>query len=139
MMVDGIYYLGLYGSNYKATICKDSNLNSVTTKNCTRYTTNQETDPDKTFVGKVGLPRVGEMFSAQLGGGYSSSSYVWLINSTNGSGVRDVDGHGSLFNNSPSSYSYGARPSINLSSEVKIACNSSKCDGTEQYPYDLTM
>ena len=46
MMVDGTYYLGLYSSNtnYKATICKDSNLNSVTTKNCTRYPTDPNTD-----------------------------------------------------------------------------------------------
>ena len=33
MLVDGTYYLGLYRNNsYKAAICKDTNLNSVTTK-----------------------------------------------------------------------------------------------------------
>ena len=143
MMVDGIYYLGLYSSNtnYKATICKDSNLNSVTTKNCTRYPTDPNTDgydANKIYIGKVGLPRVGEMFSAQLGGGSSVSSNMWLI-TPNGSFVRTVVSNGYLYSRLPSRDTGGARPSINLSSEVKIACNSSKCDGTEQYPYDLTM
>ena len=140
MMVDGTYYLGTYSSNtnYKAIVCKDdaATLNSTSIKNCTKYTSS---DTDKTFTGKVGLSRVGEMFSALLKVSYNSYSTMWLITPYSGSSVLHVDSRGDLNNYSPSSDSDGVRPSITLSSEVKIACNSSKCDGTEEYPYDLTM
>ena len=143
MMVDGTYYLGLCGNvNYKATICKDSAtvLNTTTTKNCTRYPNPGETgyDANKIYIGKVGLPRVGEMFSAQLGGGSNVSSTMWLITPYSWM-IMNIKDFGVLSATSPSSSAGGARPSINLKSEVKIACNSLKCDGTESYPYDLTM
>ena len=131
MLVDGTYYLGMYpdNTNYKATICKDTNLDSVTTKNCTKYTTS---DTDKTFTGKVGLPRVGEMFSAQLGSGYSSSSSIWTITPHSDSNVQYVLNLGNLNCNSPSSNSGGGvRPSINLKSGIKIYCGS----GTESDPF----
>ena len=137
MMVNGTYYLGLNGSNYnyKKTICKnsDSELNSKVIKmgesnSCTRYTSS---DTDKTFVGKVGLQRVGEMFSSQLGSDYSTSDIMWLITPFSSSNVRNIYNSAYLNNNLPESYAYGARPSINLKSSVKILSGS----GTELDPY----
>jgi hypothetical protein len=137
MLVDGTYYLGLYGgsTNYKATICKDADLNSVITKNCTKYTS---TDTDKTWTGKVGLPRVGEMFSSQLGSGYSTSSNMWLITPYSTSVMRLVDNHGFLNYYSPSSNAFGVRPSINLKSGIKITGGTGYVGGDVNSPFEIS-
>ena len=145
MLVDGTYYLGLYpySTNYKATICKDtaSTSDSITTKNCTKYTSS---DTDKTFTGKVGLLRVGEMFSAQLGSRYSSSSYnsspsyIWLITPYSASHVRFVDSGGNLGLNSPTSTTRGARPSITLKSGIKITGGTGYVGGETNSPFEIS-
>jgi hypothetical protein len=137
MLVDGTYYLGLYGgnTNYKATICKDADLNSVITKTCTKYTS---TDTDKTWTGKVGLPRVGEMFSSQLGSGYSTSSYMWTVTPSSTSAVRLVDIYGSLLNSSPSRDALGVRPSINLKSGIKITGGTGYVGGDVNSPFEIS-
>ena len=137
MLVDGTYYLGLYrdNTNYKATICKDTTLDSITTKNCTKYTSS---DSNKTFTGKVGLPRVGEMFSSQLGTGYSSSSYIWLITPYSTSNVRLVYNIGHLYYSSPSGSTYGVRPSINLKSGIKITGGSGYVGGDVNSPFEIS-
>ena len=122
-------------TNYKATICKDTNLDSLTTKNCTKYTTS---DTDKTFTGKVGLPRVGEMFSAQLGSGYSSSSHIWTITPYSASFVRYVGYYGTLSNVSPSSHAFGVRPSINLKSGIKITGGTGYVGGNTNSPFEIS-
>ncbi len=125
-ITEGTYYLGqvITGTSYKNSICSENNT-SETTKNCEKTT--------NTWTGLVGLPRVGEMFSAQLGEGYSTSSNIWLI-TPNGSIVRFVDNSDGLTSNSLSSL-YGVRPSINLKSEVKISGGS----GTERSPYEVKI
>ncbi len=114
MLVQGTYYLGQYGDyvSYKNTICSASNT-TETTKECSKTSSIWNN-------GYVGLPRVGEMFSAQLGEGYSSSSNIWLITPYSSSYVRYVDNYGRLISNSPSSNAYRVRPSINLNSNVYI-------------------
>ena len=137
MLVDGTYYLGMYpyNTNYKATICKDTNLDMIPIKNCTKYTT---TDTDKTFTGKVGLPRVGEMLSAQLGSGYSSSSNIWTVTPSSASFVRSVSNGGYLDDNSPSSYACGVRPSINLKSGIKITGGTGYVGGDTNSPFEIS-
>ena len=137
MLVDGIYYLGLYPSNknYKATTCKDTTLDSVTTKNCTKYTSS---DADKTFTGKVGLPRVGEMFSSQLGSGKSSSSYIWIITPRSTSLVRNVGSSGYLSHDLPSREAFGVRPSINLKSGIKITGGTGYVGGDTNSPFEIS-
>ncbi len=136
MMVDGTYYLGLYRTSnfsYKATICKDSNLNSVTTKNCTKYPTDPNADgydANKIYIGKVGLPRVGEMFSAQLDGFYNPPSAMWLITPFSSWYVLSVSANATISTSELNS-SRPVRPSINLKSTVKILSGS----GTELDPY----
>ncbi len=122
-ITEGTYYLGQYPNNvnYKNTICSVSNT-SETIKNCEKIT--------NTWTGKVGLPRVGEMFSAQLGEGSETSSDIWLITPYSDSNVQYVSNHGGLSYHSPSSTAYGARPSINLKSEVKIISGDGKSEST---------
>ena len=61
MLVKGTYYLGTVGSgvSYKNAICSVSNT-TKTTKECSKLS------GSSVWTGYVGLPRVGEMFSAQL-------------------------------------------------------------------------
>ena len=136
MLVDGTYYLGLYpdNTNYKATICKDANLNSVTIANCTKYTSS---DADKTWTGKVGLPRVGEMFSSQLGSGYSTSSHMWTTTPYSTSYVRYISNNG-LLSYAPASYSNGVRPSINLKSGIKITGGTGYVGGETNSPFEIS-
>ncbi len=127
-ITNGTYYLGSVSyTSYKNSICSARNTKE-TTKDCEK-TTSTWTE------GLVGLPRVGEMFSAQLGSGYSSSSDIWLITPFSGSYVRGVNSTGNLYDFSASSEANGARPSINLKSEVKIAGGS----GTESSPYEVKI
>ena len=137
MLVDGTYYLGLYptNTNYKATICKDTTLDSAITKNCTKYTSS---DVDKTFTGKVGLPRVGEMFSSQLGSGYSSSSHIWTTTPSSASDVRRVSSYGALGDYSPSGQMGGVRPSINLKSGIKITGGTGYVGGETNSPFEIS-
>ena len=137
MLVDGTYYLGMYqdSKNYKATICKDATLDSVMTNTCSKYTSS---DTDKTFTGKVGLPRVGEMFSSQLGSGYSSSSNMWTVTPHATSNVRNVNYNGALGYRSPSSNARGVRPSINLKSGIKIIGGTGYVGGDTNSPFEIS-
>ena len=138
MLVDGIYYLGLYQRNYKTTICKDteSTLDTITVKNCTKYTSS---DADKIFTGKVGLPRVGEMFSAQLGSQSSSSSDIWTITPQSSSYVWMVySPNNSDYIYPNSSYSYGVRPSITLKAGIKITGGTGYVGGETNSPFEIS-
>ncbi len=125
----GTYYLGQVGQNvsYKNSICSASNTTDPTST-CTKTSSTWKK-------GLVGLPRVGEMFSAQLGSGYSSSSgststsNMCLI-TPNGSNVWLVGATGFLGFDSPSSYAIGVRPSIYLKSEVKIISGDGMSEST---------
>ena len=125
MLVEGTYYLGTTNSNYKGTICA-SVSNTVTTTDCLKTST--------TWIGYVGLLRYGEMFASQQGNGWSSSEYMWLINPYSFLNVWDVDYYSYANNHNPSSV-YGARPSINLSSSVKITSGT----GTKTDPFELSL
>ena len=110
-ITEGTYYLGQVGyTSYKNSICTVSNT-SEPTSSCEKTT--------NTWTGKVGLPRVGEMFSTQLGEGGSTSSSIWLITSFYPSDALSLNNYADYNNISPSN-TYGARPSINLKSNVKI-------------------
>ncbi len=129
MMVKGTYYLGTVGSNtsYKNAICSVSNTTD-TTKECSKTSSTWNN-------GYVGLPRVGEMFSAQLADKQNGSSVsaIWLITPYSSSQVRSVSSTGYLSYASPGSYSNGVRPSINLKSDILISSG----EGTFEIPYDI--
>jgi len=127
MISQGTYYLGYYGDNvsYKNTICKTSNTTDTVIA-CEKID-----DTNKIYTGYVGLLRVGEMFSLQLGSGYATSSSMWLITPDSGSYVRRVENRGNLAFNSPWSNTFGVRPSINLKSTIVILGG----DGTLEHPF----
>jgi len=104
-----LYYLGTSGRNYKLSVC--ANTTSGNTKVCDKTT--------QTGTFNIGLLRYGEMFATQQGSGYSSSTNMWLINRYGSSYVWHVVDRGKGSNYDPTR-SCGARPSINLSSSVKI-------------------
>ena len=127
MLVAGTYYLGTVGSgsSYKGAICATAS-NTVTTAECAKTTS--------TLTGYVGLSRYGEMFASQQGNGYSSSSTMWLITPYYSSRVWNVYDNGYANLSNPSSNTYGVRPSINLSSAVKITGGL----GTKSSPFELS-
>ena len=126
MLVEGTYYSGTTSSNYKGAICATAS-NTVTTADCEKTSS--------TWTGYVGLPRYGEMFASQQGSGYSSSEYMWLITPYSSSYVWYVNSNGFASNRSPSSNASGARPSINLSSAVKITGGT----GLKNDPFEISL
>ncbi len=123
-ITEGTYYLGQVDSaSYKNSICSENNT-SDTTKNC---------EKTSTWVGFVGLPRFGEMFSAQLYG-YGESVYLYLITPKDDSNIWAINPAGAV-TDYYTSESFDVRPSINLKSEVKISGGS----GTESSPYELSV
>ena len=81
------------------------------------------------------------MFAAQHGIGYDrkTSTYntkiMWLMTRRTASRMWFVNNTGNASGTSPTG-AYVGRPSINLSSGVKIvACDTELCDGTPNHPY----
>ena len=126
MLVEGTYYLGRTSSNYKGAICATAS-NTVTTANCAKTTS--------IWTGYVGLPRYGEMFASQQGSGDSSLSFIWLITPYSSSRVWNVYDVGEAYSSRPSSSTFGARPSINLSSAVKIIGGT----GLKDDPFEISL
>ena len=126
MLVEGTYYLGTTSSNYKSAICATAS-NTVTTADCEKTS--------NTWIGYVGLPRYGEMFASQQGSGYSSSEHMWLITPYSSSSVWYVYFSGYLMSKLPSGDTFGARPSINLSSAVKITGGT----GLKNDPFEISL
>ena len=125
MLVEGTYYLGTTNGNYKGAICATAS-NTVTTVDCEKTS--------NTWTGYVGLPRYGEMFASQQGSSYSSSRYMWLITPYNSSLVWRVSNYGDADYYNPSNARV-ARPSINLSSAVKITGGT----GLKNDPFEISL
>ena len=139
LLTTGKYYLGKSSINgqtmsYKAAICSDvDNENYVKPINgenaCERIT--------DTYIGYVGLLRVGEMFStqSQLGSGGNSATDMYLITPIGGAygvvakisqtGSRGYGHYGS------SGDSLAVRPTLNIKSDVVILGG----DGTINNPF----
>ena len=128
MMTDGTFYMGSSNdiTNYKKLVCKDANPNEVTIKNCTRYTIE---DTDKVFVGKVGLPRLGQMFSADIM--WTGPDHdIWLFH------IKGITlQYTGLTTTRSGTYQHGVyRPSITLKSTVKITGGA----GTSDSPFQIS-
>ena len=114
-------------NSYKNTVCSTVS-SSVSVRECIA---NGEVVSNKSNTDYVGLLRVGEMFASKNRSTYSSSSNMWLITPYSSYKVSYVDDYGRL----GSDYAYtnpsGARPTINLKSEIVIKSGS----GTKQDPF----
>ncbi len=130
MLVNGTYYLGYITTNFKTTICKDLSLSSVTTKTCNRYTSN---DADMTFTGKVGLPRVGDMFSSQIMFDGMPDNLFWTLTRKYDDQLVTIDDSYHRIIPAVNGYS-GVRPSITLKSTIKITNGT----GMENDPFEIS-
>ena len=83
---------------------------------------------------KVGLLRFGELMSGQFDR-YGNNTYYWTLTPYSSSNVRYVSNYGSHNDDSPSSYSSGVRPSVNLKSNVQIVNG----DGTLNSPFEIQL
>ena len=142
MFTTGEYYLGQDANNptsnttyynYRTSICA---YGSDFSKNCTK---------SQSITLEAGLLRYGEMLAAQHGIGYNTktSNYntkaMLLMTRKNQTYVWGVGSSGSAGSYTPTN-EYAGRPSINLSSEVKIVtCDAEVCDGTPSHPYVVGM
>ena len=126
MLESSAYYIKQVasGTSYKNSLCNTNNT-TETTKVCTKTTS--------VWTGLVGLPRYGEMFASQQGSGYNSSSNIWLITPDSSSIVWIVSNGGYGSSSANPSNSNGARPSINLKSNIVITGGS----GTKNDPFTI--
>ena len=128
MLDKGTYYIKTRSSgSYKNSLCNTNNT-TETIKNCVKTTSIWNT-------GYVGLPRYGEMFASQQGGGSSSSNDIWLITPSNSSNVWYATESGIANGNTAPSYTNAARPSIYLKSNVVITGG----DGTKSNPFTISI
>ena len=127
MLVEGTYYLGTIGddASYKVSICATAS-DTVTTTDCEKTS--------NIWTGYVGLPRYGEMFASQQGNGSYLSENMWLINSYSSSDVWYA--HSTEFTMQRNlSNTLMARPSINLSSAVRITGGT----GLKNDPFEISL
>ncbi len=131
LFANGTYYFGTSGYNYKLSIC--ANTTSGNTKVCDKTT---QVLPNSTNTNPVyiGLLRYGEMFATQQSWGSQTKKSMWLINRYSPSYVWLVTSYGDGYSNSPTN-TYGGRPSIHLSSNVKILSGT----GLPNDPYVVGM
>ena len=115
------WYLGTVGSgaSYKLAKYTDETGNTVTSS---------------TTTAKVGLLRLGELMSGQFDR-YGNNTIYWTLTPYSSSNVRYVSIYGYAYNDSPSSYSRGVRPSVNLKSNVQIVNG----DGTLNSPFEIQL
>ncbi len=122
------WYLGAVGSGASYKLAKYTDINM------SGYATSTEA--------KVGLLRFGELMVGQferyaVKGGSTSTGLTtsyWTLTPYSSSGVRSVYDSGGASYNSPSN-AYGARPSMNLKSNVIITSG----DGTKQNSFTLEL
>ena len=115
------WYLGTVGdgTSYKLAKYADATSNSLTSS---------------TTTAKVGLLRYGELMSGQFDR-YGNNTNYWTLTPYSSSNVRYVLSIGNADYNSPFSNSYGARPSLNLKSNVQIVNG----DGTLNSPFEIRL
>ncbi len=117
------WYLGTVGSgssySYKNAKYTDAS-GTTTTSNVTQA--------------RVGLLRYGELMSGQFDR-YGNNTNYWTLTPYSSSYVRCVAGNGTANYASPSGNSYGARPSLNLKSNVQIVNG----DGTLNSPFEIRL
>ncbi len=110
-ITSGTYYLGTVGvASYKNSICSESNTNDPTSS-CEKTSSKWQ--------GLVGLPRIGEMFSAQLKNSKTIESY-WILTPSSIAMVDYIYTKGISSNSLPKDNTFAVRPSIYLKPEVII-------------------
>ena len=119
------YYLGesYYGQSYKNSICITKNT-IETIKSCQKTTS--------IWNGKIGLPRLGEMFASQ--DSVNGTNAIWIITKAGDSIVWNIEPGGYSNYNYPNA-TYAIRPSIYLKSNIVITNG----DGTRSNPFEIAL
>ncbi len=114
------WYLGRAGdgTSYKLAKYADTSMAGYTT----------------TTDARVGLLRFGELMAGQFDRSSNNTTY-WFLTPYSSSSVWYVYSSGDAYSSSPSSNSYGARPSMNLKSNVQITSGA----GTKTDPFVLAL
>src|SRR5699024_9382102 len=115
------WYLGTVGSGSSYKLVKYTDETSASTTS-------------SVVLAKVGLLRFGELMSGQFDRHGNNTDY-WTLTPYSSSSVRYVNSSGSNYNYSPSSYSNGVRPSVNLKSNVQITSGT----GTKTDPFTIEL
>ena len=140
--LNGEYLTSYVDSSYSSMIEDNTTwyLGTVGSGSSYSYKNAKYTDASGTAItsniaeAKVGLLRFGELMSGQFDR-YGNNTYYWTLTPYSSSNVRCVSFSGYAVNNSPSSYSRGVRPSVNLKSNVQIING----DGTLNSPFEIQL
>ena len=138
--LNGEYLTNYVDSSYSSMIEDNTTWYLGTVGSGTSYKLAKYTDTSETTLtsniaeAKIGLLRFGELMSGQFDR-YGNNTDYWTLTPYSSSYVRYVDSYGSDRSNSPSRYSYGARPSLNLKSNVQIVNG----DGTLNSPFEIQL
>ena len=140
--LNGEYLTSYVDSSYSSMIEDNTTwyLGTVGSGSSYSYKNAKYTDASGTAItsniaeAKVGLLRFGELMSGQFDR-YGNNKYYWTLTPYSSSSVRFVDINGYASYNSPSSSSYGVRPSVNLKSNVQIING----DGTLNSPFEIQL
>ena len=140
--LNGEYLTSYVDSSYSSMIEDNTTwyLGTVGSGSSYSYKNAKYTDASGTAIisniaeAKVGLLRFGELMSGQFDR-YGNNTYYWTLTPYSSSDVRYVGFSGNAGYNSPSSNSYGVRPSVNLKSNVQIING----DGTLNSPFEIQL
>ena len=136
--LNGDYLTNYVGSPYTDMI-EDSTtwylgtVGSGTSYKLAKYTDTNMSGYAKSTNAKVGLLRLGELMSGQFDR-YGNNTSYWTLTPYSSSSVRRVNDYGRASNGSPSNKN-GARPSMNLKSNVQIVNG----DGTLNSPFEIQL
>ena len=140
--LNGDYLMNYVGNEYSDMI-EDSTtwyLGTVGSGSSYSYKNAKYTDASGTTTtssvtqAKVGLLRLGELMSGQFDR-YGNNTIYWTLTPYSSSYVWYVTDTGRANDHSPSSYSYGVRPSLNLKSNVVITGGT----GTKEQPFQIAL
>ena len=92
------------------------------------------------FIGKVGISRVGEMFSSQISDSFKADD-EWTLTPYSSSGINKINNYNSV-SSTESSTDYSTlkkavRPIITLRSTIKITGGSGYVGGNVSNPYEI--
>ena len=136
--LNGDYLTNYVDSSYSSMIEDNTTwylgtVGSGTSYKLAKYTDTNMSGYAKSTNAKVGLLRLGELMSGQFDR-YGNNTSYWTLTPYSSSYVRYVSSYGFASNDSPSR-TFGARPSLNLKSNVQIING----DGTLNSPFTLAL
>ena len=139
MFLNGIYLTEYIGDEYNKMIEDNTTwylgaIGSGGSYKLAKYTDTSMTNLTSSTTAKVGLLRLGELLAGQFDNNKSNTAY-WTLTPYNASSNRSIyiDGYVDWY--SPTSYSFGIRPSMNLKSNVMITGG----NGTENNPFQIEL